>query len=120
MGCILQEEFYTRNYKPRSRFGGAGPGPERAATTKRIDPAAIKEVWDDFGDLMQRLKQRHSPEEARSFHTAAKEWSEKFRKATFDEDVIPYIHALVYHVPEALEKFKFLPDIGVTQLERKN
>jgi len=27
---------------------------------------------------------------------------------------------LVYHVPQALEKFSFLPDIGCSQVERKN
>ena len=27
---------------------------------------------------------------------------------------------LVYHIPQALENFRFLPDIGASQVERKN
>ncbi len=55
----------------------------------------LQEVWTTFNELMQALKalpgtQHHRT--AAAFKDAARKWASEFRKVTFDEDVIPYIH----------------------------
>lgn len=88
-----------------------------------LDIDALQEIWQEFHQLMESLRvlpNSTTYKTAEIFHNDAKEWASNFRKQTFDEDVIPYIHALVYHVPQFLGKFNFLHDIGVAQVERKN
>jgi len=38
----------------------------------------------------------------------------------FDEDVTPYIHALVYHVPQFLEKCGSIANLSCQPVEKKN
>nr|XP_022301977.1 uncharacterized protein LOC111109978 [Crassostrea virginica] len=88
-----------------------------------LDVEALQDIWSQFHDLMESLRALPGTEnykDADTFAKEAKEWATEFRKQTFDEDVIPYIHAMVYHVPQFLQKFKYLHDIGVAQVERKN
>lgn len=88
-----------------------------------LDIDALQEIWQGFHQLMESLRvlpNSTTYETAEIFQNDAKEWASNFQKQTFDEDVIPYIHALVYHVPHFLGKFNFLHDIGVAQVERKN
>ncbi|KAK7501225.1 hypothetical protein BaRGS_00007710, partial [Batillaria attramentaria] len=80
-------------------------------------------VWNDFSKLMTALKALPGTEnymKPEQFQEAARRWANDFRKATDSRAVIPYIHCLVYHVPQALSRFHYLPDIGISQVERKN
>ncbi|EDO26542.1 predicted protein, partial [Nematostella vectensis] len=57
---------------------------------------------------------------ADAFQEKARQWGTKFRKATFDEDVIPYIHVLVYHVPQFLEIHGTIHQFNCQTVEKKN
>ncbi|KAL8571392.1 hypothetical protein ACOMHN_046567 [Nucella lapillus] len=90
-----------------------------------VDPAAIQQLWRDFSALMQHMQSppglhQTAEDNALRFHQAAKQWADKFRQETSDEDVIPYIHCMVYHVPEMLKNLHYVKDIGTAQLGRKN
>ncbi|XP_053376941.1 uncharacterized protein LOC128547783 [Mercenaria mercenaria] len=88
-----------------------------------LDVDGLQELWIEFDDLMEALRALPQTEkymESNEFHLKAKAWASKFRKLTFDEDVTPYIHTMVYHVPYFLKRFGFIHDIGVSQVERKN
>lgn len=88
-----------------------------------LDVEALQDLWSGFHELMESLRALPGTDNYKNVETfakEAKEWATEFRKQTFDEDVIPYIHAMVYHVPQFLQSFNYLHDIGVAQVERKN
>lgn len=88
-----------------------------------LDVEGLQQLWDDFHYLMEALRALPQTENyigPDEFHRKAKMWATTFRKLTFDEDVTPYIHTMVYHVPYFLKKFTYIHDIGVSQVERKN
>ncbi|XP_070202883.1 uncharacterized protein [Littorina saxatilis] len=92
---------------------------------RSVDVLRLQDVWDQFSSLMSAVKtlpesEKDHKQSVHKFKEDARQWARDFRTCTFDEDVIPYIHALVYHVPQALMAFRYLPDIGVSQVERKN
>lgn len=60
-----------------------------------LDIEALQQLWGTFHDLMESLRSlpgtaAYKNEE--TFQKEAMEWASNFRKQTFDEDVIPYIH----------------------------
>ena len=60
-----------------------------------VDIDRLQVVWDRFNVLMSALKALPGTEEYLSpeaFKQCAVTWAVEFRKATFDEDIIPYIH----------------------------
>ncbi|XP_052075780.1 uncharacterized protein LOC127713848 [Mytilus californianus] len=88
-----------------------------------LDVDALQTLWGNFHCLMESLRAFPGSEEYKNpelFMQEAREWAQNFRRYTFDEDVTPYLHAMVYHVPYFLEKYRYLHDIGVAQVERKN
>ncbi|XP_062619871.1 uncharacterized protein LOC134281418 [Saccostrea cucullata] len=88
-----------------------------------LNVEALQDLWSEFHELMESLRALPGTDnykDVNTFSKEAKEWATEFRKQTVDEDVIPYIHAMVYHVPQFLQKFHYLHDIGVAQVERKN
>lgn len=88
-----------------------------------LDVAALQDLWSGFHTLMESLRALPGTDNYKDMETfakEAKEWATEFRKQTFDEDVIPYIHAMVYHVPQFLQTYHYIHDIGVAQVERKN
>nr|XP_011426297.2 uncharacterized protein LOC105327491 [Crassostrea gigas] len=88
-----------------------------------LDVAALQDLWSGFHMLMESLRALPGTDNYKDMETfakEAKEWATEFRKQTFDEDVIPYIHAMVYHVPQFLQTYHYIHDIGVAQVERKN
>ncbi|XP_070184467.1 uncharacterized protein [Littorina saxatilis] len=104
--------------------GAEQPLPQQNHVEERVlKPEKVQEIWDEFDRLMELI--RTAPGSDRSispadFQKAAKAWAVKFKKHTFKEDVIPYIHVLVYHIPQAMRNHGFLPHIGISQVERKN
>lgn len=62
---------------------------------RTFDIEALQQLWETFHDLMESLRSlpgtaAYKNEE--TFQKEAMEWASNFRKQTFDEDVIPYIH----------------------------
>ena len=60
-----------------------------------LDIDALQELWNDFDVLMEALRELPSSEKYinhTQFKEMARTWAQNFRKYTFDEDVIPYIH----------------------------
>lgn len=60
---------------------------------------ALQDIWSQFHDLhvmesLRALTGTENYKDADTFAKLAKEWATEFRKQTFDEDVIPYIHGL--------------------------
>lgn len=65
-----------------------------------LDIDALQEIWQEFHQLMESLRvlpNSTTYKTAEIFHNDAKEWASNFRKQTFDEDVIPYIHGKNLH-----------------------
>ena len=64
-----------------------------------LDIDALQELWNDFDVLMEALRELPSAEkyiEPNQYQEMARKWAQNFRKYTFDEDVIPYIHGKKY------------------------
>ena len=60
-----------------------------------IDPVAIQMLWDDFITICDAVEAHPDDTEylePDELKRKCKDWAEQFRKDTFDEDVIPYIH----------------------------
>ena len=60
-----------------------------------LDIDALQDVWNDFVCLMESLTVLPTSDrylDPDKFQESAKKWAQRFRKCTFDEDVIPYIH----------------------------
>lgn len=67
----------------------------------------VKKLWKGFSDLVEALDSEPGQESFKTpvqFKDHARKWARFFREVHHDEDVTPYIHALVYHVPQFLEK----------------
>jgi len=67
---------------------------------------------------------RANPEDANyttpeTFHHHARQWAINFRCVTFDEDVTPYIHVLVYHCHQFLEKYGVIHNLNCQPVENK-
>ncbi|KAK7501635.1 hypothetical protein BaRGS_00007066 [Batillaria attramentaria] len=87
-----------------------------------VDVDELQEIWNRFDGLMDALKAAPGTEQYMRpsvFQETARAWARDLKR-TSDDAIIPYIHCLVYHVPQALERFRYLPDIGISQVERKN
>lgn len=88
-----------------------------------LDVDGLQRLWATFYRLVSSLKAQPgqpkylNPDE---FLAEARLGGTNFRLLTFDEDVIPYIHTMVYHIPHYLRKHRHLYDLGVDQVERKN
>lgn len=59
-----------------------------------LDVAALQDLWSGFHTLMESLRALPETDNYKDMETFAKEWATEFRKQTFDEDVIPYIHGV--------------------------
>lgn len=62
-----------------------------------LDVAALQDLWSGFHMLMESLRALPGTDNYKDMETFAKEakkWATEFRKQTFDEDVIPYIHGV--------------------------
>lgn len=62
-----------------------------------LDVAALHDLWSGFHMLMESLRALPGTDNYKDMETfakEAKEWATEFRKQTFDEDVIPYIHGV--------------------------
>uniref|UniRef100_A0A8W8JR70 SAP domain-containing protein n=1 Tax=Magallana gigas TaxID=29159 RepID=A0A8W8JR70_MAGGI len=62
-----------------------------------LDVAALQDLWSGFHMLMESLRALPGTDNYKDMETfakEAKEWATEFRKQTFDEDVIPYIHGV--------------------------
>ena len=60
-----------------------------------LEPAGIKMVWDDFLKIADAIEAHPSDSnyiEPDELKRRCKAWAEEFKKQTFVEDVIPYIH----------------------------
>ncbi|XP_048575576.1 uncharacterized protein LOC125556804 isoform X1 [Nematostella vectensis] len=83
----------------------------------------LTQVWKSLMVLTDALGANPGDEaylRADAFQEKARQWGTKFRKATFDEDVIPYIHVLVYHVPQFLEIHGTIHQFNCQTVEKKN
>lgn len=55
----------------------------------------LQEVWTTFSELMKSTRAFPGSQhylQPQAFQDKARKWATLFRKATFDEDVTPYIH----------------------------
>ena len=67
-----------------------------------MNVAYVQKVWDDFIYLFDTLKTCPGEPgylDSAAYHERAREWANDYRKATFDEDVTPYIHGMLLYVP---------------------
>ncbi|XP_066299903.1 uncharacterized protein [Branchiostoma lanceolatum] len=103
------------------------PLPEDEEDDEESNPilivANIIQLWKDFEVLAVAMKSSPGEEgylTPSSFKEQAVKWGKFFRLATFDEHVTPYIHTLVYHIPQFLSKYKFINDLSCESVEQKN
>ncbi|XP_078701561.1 uncharacterized protein LOC144927753 [Branchiostoma floridae x Branchiostoma belcheri] len=83
----------------------------------------IIKLWKDFEELAVAMKAEPGAAghlAPSMFQQKAREWGKLFRRVTFDEHVTPYIHAMVYHVPQFLRRYKFINDLSCESVEQKN
>lgn len=83
----------------------------------------VKKLWKGFSDLVEALDSEPGQESFKTpvqFKDHARKWARFFREVHHDEDVTPYIHALVYHVPQFLEKCGGLSIFNCQPVEKKN
>lgn len=65
-----------------------------------LDVEALQDMWSGFHhQIMESIRALPATENYKDVETFAKgakefEWITEFRKQTFDEDVIPYIHGV--------------------------
>lgn len=60
-----------------------------------LDIEALLQLWETFHDLMESLRSlpgTSALKNEETFQKEAMEWASNFRKQTFDEDVITFIH----------------------------
>ena len=84
---------------------------------------AIQDLWDKLYELMLSLSSKPGQRNyipPNEFKAKARMWACNLRDNTYEEDVIPYVHILVYHISQYLEKYVHLHDVAVHQVERKN
>ena len=55
-----------------------------------------------------------------SLRTRLKSWLEKYIKCTDGEKILPYVHILVFHVPEFISEYKNLNYFSMQALEKLN
>ncbi|KAI8487257.1 hypothetical protein Bbelb_350550 [Branchiostoma belcheri] len=83
--------------------------------TDEIQLSADSETHDEnpilIVDNIIKLWRTRTPD-SESFQTTG--------TATFVEHVTPYIHALVYHIPYFLDKYKYINDLSCESVEQKN
>ncbi|XP_068690075.1 uncharacterized protein [Montipora foliosa] len=80
-------------------------------------------LWKDFSTLMMALRANPGDEAYMlpdNFHERGRQWDTNFRYVTFDEDVTPYIHVLVYHCHQFLEKYGKIHSSNCQPVENKN
>jgi hypothetical protein len=95
----------------------------------------IQSLWDNFMDLYDTMSQYHpSDDSINSFQSRAKAWVSEFltpssgkrnssqyvRGLYCKEDVTPYMHAMVFHVPEFLQLYRGIRLFSCESLEKKN
>ncbi|XP_076434620.1 uncharacterized protein LOC143274633 [Babylonia areolata] len=124
---FLQREIFVNRPPKRRRIldqeEASTSSSSRSQEKRMVDPAGLQDLWADFCDLMAALKAKPQTPSAltpQQFQEKARTWGRKFKLKTFDEDVIPYIHCMVFHVPEAMHRFTYISDLGIDTLERKN
>ncbi|KAI8490599.1 hypothetical protein Bbelb_318670 [Branchiostoma belcheri] len=81
----------------------------------------IIKLWKDFEELAVAMKAEPGAAghlAPSMFQQKAREWGKLFRRVTFDEHVTPYIHAMVYHVPQFLRRYKFINDLSCESVEQ--
>ena len=62
---------------------------------KALNVDLLQEVWRLFTDLMKSMRAYLGSDyylSPQTFHERARAWAKLFMKATFDDDVTPYIH----------------------------
>ncbi|XP_058949396.2 uncharacterized protein [Pocillopora verrucosa] len=87
------------------------------------DSEGIDDLWSGFKTLMRALQvQENDPEylKPQSFKTHVREWGKLFLEMFYDDDITPYIHTFVYHVPQFLEKYGTLMQFNFQPVEKKN
>lgn len=87
------------------------------------DAEGIDNLWKGFQTLMQALQvQENDPDylEPQRFKTYVREWGKLFLEMYYDDDITPYIHTFVYHVPQFLEMHGTLMQFNCQPVEKKN
>ncbi|XP_035671223.1 uncharacterized protein LOC118412456 [Branchiostoma floridae] len=83
----------------------------------------VVQLWKDFEVLAVAMKAKPGDSghlSASSFKEKALCWGRSFRQVTFDEHVTPYIHTMCYHLPQFLDKYRYLNDLSCESVEQKN
>lgn len=87
------------------------------------DAEGIDNLWKGFQTLMRALQvQENDPDylEPQCFKTYVREWGKLFLEMYYDDDITPYIHTFVYHVPQFLEMHGTLMQFNCQPVEKKN
>lgn len=90
---------------------------------QRMTYRDVKKLWKGFSNLVVALDSEPGQEHYKTpeqFKDLARKWARLFRMVHHDEDETPYIHALVYHVPQFLEKCGGLSIFNCQPVEKKN
>ncbi|PKY33341.1 hypothetical protein RhiirB3_494633, partial [Rhizophagus irregularis] len=91
---------------------------------KRILPPsrakAIQELWDRFHQVYLNLKLKDY--DAQQFRFEAEDWLELFKVLYMPSDITPYMHVLVCHMSEFMEKHKQfgIKAFSCAAVEKKN
>ncbi|CAH1233120.1 Hypp598 [Branchiostoma lanceolatum] len=96
--------------------------PRFLAKYKFIDNLSCESVEQDFEELAAAMKARPGAAghlSPTAFQAKARRWGVSFRRVTFDEHVTPYMHAMIYHIPQFLRKYKYINDLSCESVEQE-
>lgn len=103
-------------------------GPEKLKLFSKIDVPElfpdlpegdkVQQIWKDFLAVYNLL--RSTTAESNKIKESSKKWLELFLKVYQTKNVTPYMHTLVFHVPEFIELHGSIAPYSQQGLERLN
>ncbi|CAB4030363.1 Hypothetical predicted protein [Paramuricea clavata] len=102
--------------------------PRKLSTAIQEDSCSeVIQIWQDFYELYKTINKEHlSEEEINNYFDKAKAWVKLFislspkRKGYNKSRVTPYLHIMVYHVPQFLRLFKTMRIFSGQGVEKNN
>jgi len=88
-----------------------------------VDAEGVNELWSGFKTLMRALQVKEDhPDyiDPIHFQSHARDWGKLFMELFYDDDLTPYIHVFVYHVPQFLQMHGTLINFNCQPVEKKN
>ncbi|KAL9953844.1 hypothetical protein ACROYT_G041316 [Oculina patagonica] len=88
-----------------------------------VNAEGVNDLWGGFKTLTRALQVKEDhPDyiQPKDFQSHARNWGKFFMELIYDDDLTPYIHAFVYHVPQFLQMHGTLINFNCQPVEKKN